>query len=195
MRNLIRIEAILNEILDFAKPLDLNRRLCRVPEVIENALTVVATDLEVTRIQVTKDYATHILPVRCDEAKMQQVFLSIFKNAIEAMIPGGHLQITLANQRVGRAYEVQILMKNDGAPIPAEHADKLFEPFFTTKRSGTGLGLATVKKIIEEHQGHIAIASAPGEGTTVTIRLPAVPPRSGPFHHRGRGRRPPRRGN
>jgi signal transduction histidine kinase len=195
MRNLIRIEAILNEILDFAKPLDLNRRLCRVPEVIENALTVVATDLEVTRIQVTKEYATHILPVRCDEAKMQQVFLSIFKNAIEAMIPGGHLQITLANHRVGRAYEVQILMKNDGAPIPAEHADKLFEPFFTTKRSGTGLGLATVKKIIEEHQGHIAIASAPGEGTTVTIRLPGVPPRSGPFHHRGRGRRPPRRGN
>lgn len=195
MRNLIRIEAILNEILDFAKPLELNRRLCRVPEVIENALTVVATDLEVTRIQVTKDYAAHILPVRCDEAKMQQVFLSIFKNAIEAMTPGGHLQIALVNHRAGRAYEVHILMKNDGAPIPAEHADKLFEPFFTTKRSGTGLGLATVKKIVEEHQGHIAIDSAPGEGTTVTIRLPGVPPRGGPFRHRGRGRRPPRRGH
>lgn len=195
MRNLIRIEAILNEILDFAKPLELNRRLCRVPEVIENALTVVATDLEVTRVQVTKDYAAHVLPVRCDEAKMQQVFLSIFKNAIEAMTPGGHLQITLANQRAGRGYEVEILIKNDGAPIPAEHADKLFEPFFTTKRSGTGLGLATVKKIVEEHQGHIAIASAPGEGTTVTIRLPGIPPRGGPYRHRGRGRRPPRRGH
>ncbi|MGQ0810547.1 MAG: GAF domain-containing sensor histidine kinase [Nitrospiraceae bacterium] len=192
MRDLIRIEAILSEILDFAKPLELNRRLCRVPEVIENALTVVATELEVTRVQVTKDYASHINPVRCDEAKMQQVFLSIFKNAIEAMIPGGHLHIEVSQQRSGRHQEVQILMKNDGAPIPTEHVGKVFEPFFTTKRSGTGLGLATVKKIVEEHQGHISIASGPGLGTTVIIRLPAVV-RGASYRYRGRGRRPPRR--
>jgi signal transduction histidine kinase len=192
MRDLIRVEAILNEILDFAKPLELNRRLCRVPEIIESSLTVVATELEVTRIQVVKEYAGHIAPVRCDEAKMQQVFLSIFKNAIEAMTPGCILTISMSNQRAGRHLEVQILIKNNGAPIPAEHVDKVFEPFFTTKRSGTGLGLATVKKIVEEHQGHIGIASTPGEGTTVTIRLPGIS--RGPVHrYRGRGRRPPRR--
>src|SRR5574341_387034 len=77
MRELIRVEAILNEILDFAKPLELHRRLCRVPEIIENALTVVATELEMNRILVTKDYAAHLNPVRCDDTKMQQVFLSI----------------------------------------------------------------------------------------------------------------------
>jgi signal transduction histidine kinase len=192
MRDLIRVEAILNEILDFAKPLELHRRLCRVPEIIESSLTVVATELEVTRIQVVKEYAGHIAPVRCDEAKMQQVFLSIFKNAIEAMTPGCILTIAIGNQRAGRHLEVQILIKNNGAPIPAEHVDKVFEPFFTTKRSGTGLGLATVKKIVEEHQGHLAIASTPGEGTTVTIRLPGIS--RGPIHrYRGRGRRPPRR--
>ena len=194
MRDLIRVEAILNEILDFAKPLELNRRLCRVPEIIESSLTVVATELEVTRIQVIKEYAGHIAPVRCDEAKMQQVFLSIFKNAIEAMTPGCTLTISMSNQRAGRHLEVQILIKNNGAPIPAEHVDKVFEPFFTTKRSGTGLGLATVKKIVEEHQGHLSIASAPDEGTTVTIRLPGIS--RGPVHrYRGRGRRPPRRSN
>jgi len=192
MRDLIRVEAILNEILDFAKPLELNRRLCRVPEIIESSLTVVATELEVTRIQVVKEYAGHIAPVRCDEAKMQQVFLSIFKNAIEAMTPGCILTIAMSNQRAGRHLEVQILIKNNGVPIPTGHVDKVFEPFFTTKRSGTGLGLATVKKIVEEHQGHIAIASTPGEGTTVTIRLPGIS--RGPIHrYRGRGRRPPRR--
>jgi signal transduction histidine kinase len=194
MRDLIRIEAILNEILDFAKPLELTRRLCRVPEMVENALTVVGTELEATRIQVVKEYAGMIAPVRADEAKMQQVFLSIFKNAIEAMTPGGILTISMSNQRSGRHFEVQILIKNNGAPIPAEHVDKVFEPFFTTKRSGTGLGLATVKKIVEEHQGSIAISSAPGEGTTVTIRLPGIS--RGPSHrYRGRGRRPPRRPN
>jgi signal transduction histidine kinase len=190
MRNLIRIEAILNEILDFAKPLKLTRRLLRIPEVIESALTVVATDLEVTRIQVTKDYATIIAPVRGDEAKLQQVFLSIFRNASEAMSPGGHLHIQVTQHRAGRGVEDQILIKNDGAPIPAEIVDKVFEPFFTTKRTGIGLGLATVKKIVEEHGGSIAIGSAPGEGTTVTIRLPGLS--HGPSY-RGRGRRPPSR--
>jgi signal transduction histidine kinase len=194
MRDLIRVEAILNEILDFAKPLELNRRLCRIVEVLESALVVVGTDLEVTRIHVTKDYANAIAPVRGDEAKLQQVFLSIFKNACEAMSPGGHLHIQVSQHRAGRGLEVQILIKNDGAPIPAEILDKVFEPFFTTKRSGTGLGLATVKKIVEEHGGSIAIGSAPGEGTTVTIRLPGVS-RGPSFRHRGRSRRPPRRGH
>ena len=188
MRDLIRIEAILNEILDFAKPLELTRRLIRIPEVIESALTVVATDLEVTRIQVTKDYATIIAPVRGDEAKLQQVFLSIFKNAREAMNPGGHLHIQVTQHRAGRGVEDHILIKNDGVPIPAEIVDKVFEPFFTTKRAGIGLGLATVKKIVEEHGGSIAIGSAPGEGTTVTIRLPGLS--AGPSY-RGRGRRRP----
>jgi signal transduction histidine kinase len=194
MRDLIRVEAILNEILDFAKPLELNRRLVRIPEVIENALTVVATDLEVTRIQVVKEYAPILAPVRGDEAKLQQVFLSIFKNAGEAMTPGGRLDIQVTQHRAGRGVEDQILIKNDGAPIPAEIVDKVFEPFFTTKRAGTGLGLATVKKIIEEHGGSIAISSAPNEGTSVTIRLPGVS-RGPVFRHRGRSRRPLRRGN
>ena len=192
MRDLIRIEAILNEILDFAKPLELNRRLVRVPEVIESALTVVATDLEVTRINVTKEYAPILAPVRGDEAKLQQVFLSIFKNACEAMTPGGRLTIHVSQHRAGRGFEDQILIKNDGAPIPPEIVDNVFEPFFTTKKAGSGLGLATVKKIVEEHGGSITIGSAPGEGTTVTIRLPGVS-RGPAFRHRGRGRRPPHR--
>lgn len=189
MRDLIRIEAILHEILDFAKPLELNRRIHRITEIIENALTVVATDLEVNRIVVTKEYPGFINPVRCDDAKMQQVFLSIFKNALEAMAPGGHLAIEVTQPRASR--QVQITIKNDGVPIPTEHVGKVFEPFFTTKRAGTGLGLATVKKIVEEHQGHISIASGPGQGTAVIIRLPAQ--QRPPYRGRGRGRRPQRR--
>lgn len=188
MRDLIRVESLLHEILDFAKPLELNRRICRITDIIENALRVVATDLDVNRIGVTKDSDAHISPVRCDDGKMQQVFLSIFKNALEAMAPGGHLHIEVSQPRASR--HVQITVKNDGIPIPTEHVGKVFEPFFTTKRSGTGLGLASVKKIVEEHQGQISIASGPGQGTAVIIRLPGQQ-RGGPY--RGRGRRPPRR--
>lgn len=190
MRDLIRVEMILNEILDFAKPLELNRRLFRIPDVIENVLTVVATDLEMNRIRVTKEYAAHLPQVRCDESKMQQVFLSIFKNSLEAMNPGGHLHIE-ATQPRGSRNDVQITIKNDGEPIPTEHVGKVFEPYFTTKRTGTGLGLATVKKIVEEHQGQISIASGPGQGTAVIIRLPVF--HRGAYHRRGRGRGPRRR--
>ncbi|MGH7206336.1 MAG: ATP-binding protein [Nitrospiraceae bacterium] len=191
MRDLIRVEVILNEILDFAKPLELNRRMCRVPDIIEAALTVVATELEINRTRVTKDYRANLNQVRCDETKMQQVFLSIFKNALEAMTPGGHLHIEVTQHRSGRHPDVQILIKNDGVPIPTEHVGKVFEPYFTTKRSGTGLGLATVKKIVEEHHGQISIASGPGQGTAVIIRLPAWF-RGGAFRHRGRRRPLPR---
>jgi signal transduction histidine kinase len=188
MRDLIRVETTLNEILDFAKPLELNRKPCRISEVIEDTLSLVATDLEMNRITITKEYAGHPVPVRCDDAKMQQVFLSIIKNALEAMTPGGHLGIAVSSQKGGRM--VQIVIGNDGAPIPAEHIGKLFEPYFTTKRSGTGLGLATVKKIVDEHQGEISIASEEGKGTSVTIQLPAVAHRGGRFRGRGgRGRR------
>jgi signal transduction histidine kinase len=148
--------------------------------------------LEVTRIEVIKNYPPQINPVRCDEAKMQQVLLSIFRNAVEAMSPGGHLRIELSHQRGSRHRDVQILIHNDGAPIPADIVGKVFEPFFTTKRTGTGLGLATVKKIVEEHQGSISIASAPEQGTTVIIRLPAIS-RGPAYRHRHRGRRPPHR--
>ncbi len=188
MRDLIRVEATLNEILDFAKPLELDRKPCRISEVIDSTLSLVATDLEMNRITVTKEFEGHPVPIRCDDAKMQQVFLSIIKNALEAMTPGGRLDIAVSAQKGGRM--VQIVISNDGAPIPAEHVSKLFEPYFTTKRSGTGLGLATVKKIVDEHQGEITIAGGQEKGTSVTIQLPAAASRGGRFRSRGgRGRR------
>ena len=121
---------------------------------------------------------------------MQQVFLSIFQNGLEAMSLGGHLRITASLQR-GRRTELRIIIQNDGVPILPEHVDKVFEPYFTTKRSGTGLGLAAVKRIIEEHRGRIAIASGQERGTTVTIKLPASH-RRGPYVKRGRSHKPRR---
>lgn len=187
MRDMIRLETVLNEILDFAKPVELDRRMCRVQDLIEVALSLVSTDLRVNRIEVMKKVPSRMAQVRWDEAKMQHVFLCIFKNAIEAMSPGGHLKIEVMLTRA-RKQDLQITIENDGVPIPPELVDKVFEPYFTTKRSGTGLGLATVKKVVEEHGGQITIASAQDQGTTVTIRMP--PPRTRTPY---RARRPQRR--
>ena len=189
MRDMIRMETVLNEILDFAKPLELDRKMCRVQDLLDEAFSMVSTDLRVNRIEVVKKVPARLAQVRWDEAKMQHVLLCIFKNAIEAMSPGGHLRVEVMLTRA-RKPELQMVIANDGVPIPPELVDKVFEPYFTTKRSGTGLGLATVKKIVEEHQGKIRIASGPDKGTTVTILMPVPKPRT-PY----RPRRPVRRGS
>jgi signal transduction histidine kinase len=191
MRDMIRIETVLNEILDFAKPLELDRKMCRVQDLLDEAFSLVSTDLRVNRIEVAKKIPARLAQVRWDEAKMQHVFLCIFKNAIEAMSPGGHLRVEVMLTRA-RKPELQIVIANDGVPIPEELVDKVFEPYFTTKRSGTGLGLATVKKVVEEHHGKIRIASEPDKGTTVTILMPAPKPRT-PYRPR-RPVGPPRGG-
>lgn len=189
---LTRIEAILNEVLDFAKPLDLHPRMVRIPEVLESALAVITDDLEKNALTVTRQFSDILPPIKADEGKLQQVFLSILKNALEAMTPHGHILLQAVPHKGARGrHEVAITIQNDGAPIPTEHIGKIFEPGFTTKAAGTGLGLASVKKIIEEHRGHISIASGPDQGTAVIIRLPA---HAAARHQGGRGRRRPRSG-
>ena len=189
---LTRIEAILNEVLDFAKPLDLHPRMVRIPEVLESALAVITDDLEKNALTVTRQFSDLLPPIKADEGKLQQVFLSILKNALEAMTPRGHILLQAVPHKGARGrHEVAITIQNDGAPIPTEHIGKIFEPGFTTKAAGTGLGLASVKKIIEEHRGHISIASGPEQGTAVIIRLPA---HAAARHQGGRGRRRPRSG-
>jgi signal transduction histidine kinase len=189
-RDLTRIETILNEILDNAKPLELHPRVIRVQAVIESALGVVAEEIAQHRISLTRDLSPQLPAIKADEGKLQQVFLSILKNALEAMSPGGHIHIEAVPHRGPRGrHEVAITIQNDGAPIPTGHIGKIFEPGFTTKAAGTGLGLSSVKKIVEEHRGQISIASGPGQGTTVIIRFPGhAPPRMA-----GRGRRRSRR--
>jgi two-component system sensor histidine kinase HydH len=179
----------LNEILDHVNPLDLRPRVVQVPEVIESALAVIAGQLEQRHITVTRQFAERLPPIKADEGKLQQAFLSILKNALEAMTPEAHIHLEAAPSRGARGrYEVAMTIQNDGAPIPTAYIGKIFEPGFTTKAAGTGLGLSSVKKIIEEHHGQISIASGPGQGTTVIIRLPA----HAVARRRSRGRRRPR---
>jgi signal transduction histidine kinase len=185
-RDLTRIETILNEILDNAKPLELRRRVIRVQDVIESAVAIIQDEVGQHGITLTRDLSPALPTIKADDSKLQQVFLSILKNALEAMTPGGHIHIEALPHRGARArHEVAITIQNDGAPIPTEHIGKIFEPGFTTKAAGTGLGLSSVKKIVEEHRGQISIASGPGQGTTVIIRFPG----HGPARMAGRGRR------
>ncbi len=106
--------------------------------------------------------------VRADQGQMEQVFINLFTNAIEAMAGRGELHVNLFS--TGDLVTIQVA--DSGAGMPRESLEKIFEPFFTTKDKGTGLGLAIVYSLIKKHHGDIAVDSEEGKGTTFTITLP-----------------------
>ncbi len=111
--------------------------------------------------------------VPCDPAQMEQVFLALIMNAIDAMPRGGNLWIEtrLNNDET----EIKIQVRDDGAGIAPDVLPQIFEPFLTTKESGhgVGLGLAISRGIVERHNGRIDVASELGRGTTFTVTLPS----------------------
>ena len=123
--------------------------------------------------------------IMVDSQQMQQVFLNLILNAIEAMPKGGKLNIKAFKvdipsmplkgpasiQSNGRTY-IDVVIEDSGEGIPKEKLETIFDPFYTTKPAGLGLGLSIVYRIIKEHQGEIRVDSRVGQGTTFTITLP-----------------------
>ena len=103
-----------------------------------------------------------------DKDQITQAVLNILLNSIEAVDKNGEIMIDVKRVNDG----IQLSISDNGKGISKENVDKIFEPFFTTKKSGTGIGLALVKKIIDMHNGKIAIESKEGEGTRFIISLP-----------------------
>jgi signal transduction histidine kinase len=103
---------------------------------------------------------------------MQQVFVNLAKNAMQAMAKGG----TLTVQSGGDSEVVWVSVADTGGGIPSEKLNRIFEPFYTTKKKGTGLGLMIVQRIVRAHGGNIEIESQVGRGTTFRVRLPLHEP-------------------
>jgi two-component system NtrC family sensor kinase len=120
---------------------------------------------------VQRKFAEGLPRVMVDGDQMRQVAINLILNAGAAMPGGGTLTVSTS---LDGEKDLAIAFTDTGVGIEEENLDKIFEPFFTTKERGTGLGLAITRQIVELHQGKIAIESAPGWGTTITIRLPLV---------------------
>jgi signal transduction histidine kinase len=123
------------------------------------------------RITIHRDYGA-VPPVECDPAQMNQVFMNVLSNALDAIPARGNVWITTRTDDASVAVEV----RDDGAGMPPEVQSRMFEPFFTTKETGkgTGLGLAIGQSVVAAHDGRLEVESAPGEGTTLRIVLPLL---------------------
>ncbi|HOV86557.1 MAG TPA: ATP-binding protein [Syntrophobacteraceae bacterium] len=172
-----RLNDILTEFLDFARPKALRVQSCRLEEVLDRNLEVMEPECQRLGIQVERDYRTGPYGMEADADLLYRAFVNLLANALQAMPQGGRLRLetSFANGRDGSPH-IELRIQDSGHGIPAELKKKIFNPFFTTREKGTGLGLAIVRSIIDGHNGDMEVVSEEGKGTTMIVRLPLVQP-------------------
>jgi two-component system sensor histidine kinase HydH len=171
-----RLDRVVQELLDFARPVSPTREPVSANAVVREALSLVSEDAGFRNVRVVQKLGNDLPHALADPLQVKQVLLNLFLNAIEAMGQGGTLTVATGAERCddGRPY-VTIAVTDTGVGLDADELVKLFEPFYTTKQKGTGLGLTIVSRLVEQNGGHIDVTSATGEGTTFSLRLPTVP--------------------
>lgn len=113
------------------------------------------------------------IKIEADDSQLEQLFLNLFINAIEAMPDGGKLKVAASLVSVYDQPSVQVEVSDSGEGIDSEKLGQIFKPFFTTKASGHGLGLSIVNRIVDLHQGQVKVESQKGSGTKFTLIFPA----------------------
>ena len=169
-----RLNRVIGQLLEFARPMTMTKVPTSLPMVLRHALKTVEGQARKQGIAIETDFPAQIGEVPLDADRISQVFMNLFLNALAAMEAGGTLRVSLARQD---ERTVRISVSDTGAGIRKEDLPRVFDPYFTTKPSGTGLGLPIIQKIVEAHGGQISLTSEPGQGTTATVLLPAVPER------------------
>jgi two-component system, NtrC family, sensor histidine kinase HydH len=164
-----RLNRVITQLLEFARPLTMNRVPVSVQTLIRHTLKTVEGQARAKGIGIETSLPPEIGDIPLDADRMHQVLLNLTLNAIAAMDAGGTLRVFIA-RRDDRTIRIDIV--DTGAGIRPEDLPRVFDPYFTTKPSGTGLGLPIVRKIIEAHGGEIILASEVGKGTTATLLLP-----------------------
>ena len=172
-RELQRINAIVTQMLRFAATKGPTFTTVHVHELLDHSLRVLHHQIAGKSISVQRHYGARLDAVRGDDAQLQQVFINLLLNALEAMETKGTLSVgteTTEGQRGTPSLVIHV--QDNGVGIARENLGRLFEPFFTTKKNGTGLGLAISQRIAHEHRGNIQARSEINQGSTFTVSLP-----------------------
>ncbi len=160
-----RLSALVSRFLDFARPLRLETQPCSVPDLVDRALRAVAGNWHGPAIEVERRYARDLPFAAVDENLCEQVFINLIQNAYDAMSEtGGRLRISIGAGSRGERRGIEVQVVDSGPGIPSELREQIFNPFFTTKKTGVGLGLSIVSKIVDEHRGSIELLGAPSGG-------------------------------
>lgn len=167
-----RARDIVRNLLDFARASDVELAPIDVEQLIGDTLQLASNQIKLAKVRVRGELEENVPPVYGDRRQLTQVLLNLVLNALDAMLGGGTLTITVDTSPDGSF--VNIALHDTGVGIPAQNLDRIFQPFFSTKRQakGTGLGLSVSLGIIKQHGGDIRVESEPGQGTTFMVSLP-----------------------
>jgi PAS domain S-box-containing protein len=166
-----RLERILAEMLDFARPLRLNLSSASINEIIDACLEIMDVRVNEKNLVVKKRYSKNIPYTLMDHDKIEQAIINVLLNSVEALKGGGEIKVT--TKRVIKDGETIIVEIGDNGPgINLEDLPYVFDPFFSNKRKGTGLGLSNTKKIIEAHGGIVAVAKEKKRGLLCRFSIP-----------------------
>ena len=163
-----RLHFIIEQFLGAIRPTKPAFELIDLNKTLESAVNFIAPEIKDRNIQTRLQLSTEIPLLRLDANQMKQTFYNLIKNACQATGSGGNLLIRTEMSD----YEVRIIFKDNGKGMSAETLGHLFEPYFTTKKTGNGLGMLIVRRIVRDHGGELSIESEEAVGTTVTIHLP-----------------------
>ena len=176
-----RASVIIENLLKFARPstttemteVDLSR-------ILRDTIALIANQAKLQKVSITLEAPKKPVPVHGNADLLQQVFLNLFLNAINAMPDGGTLQLFVEQTR----WEVVVRIEDSGLGIPPEHLENIFDPFYTWSPvgKGTGLGLSICYSVVRQHLGHIEVSSLKGGGTIFTVTLPLFLSVEEPIH-------------
>jgi two-component system sensor histidine kinase HydH len=177
-----RIDSIVSQVLRFSgrsRPLPSTTGL---HELLDHCLALLQPEIQRKLISLRSVFGAQEDSINCDPHQLQQAFMNVLLNSLEAMNEGGSLNVStellppdpsLRETDTSFARKrIRVSIQDSGSGISAENLGQLFEPFFTTKPNGTGLGLPITRQILREHHGTIEVSSEPGKGTSFTIVLP-----------------------
>ncbi|MFZ0685758.1 MAG: ATP-binding protein [Terriglobales bacterium] len=168
-----RCGELIKNLLSLSRTAPMNIQSTDMNAVIDRTLMLVRHQLDLGGVELQVNLAQDLPLVPCDPAQIEQVFIALIMNAIDAMPQGGTLW--LEDRLTSKDTEIEIKIRDNGTGIAPDILPHIFEPFLTTKESGhgTGLGLAIARGIVERHQGRIEVESVLGQGTTFVVTIPA----------------------
>jgi signal transduction histidine kinase len=164
-----RLDGIVREFLDFARPSDLSMSYGSLNSLVERLVRFMEAEFETRHIRLVQELSPVLPEILMDGEQMYQVLLNIVFNAMHAMPDGG--KITIRTYPLPQGKKVAMEISDTGTGMSAEIMEQVFTPFFTNKNRGTGLGLAITKNIVEKHGGEITVKSEEGKGATFTLML------------------------
>ncbi len=168
------MEGVVSRVLGMSKAQSGAFRSVDLRQASENSVLLLRLKLQQLGVKVSIDSPGELPLVQGHPGQIQQVFLNLMMNAVQAMVGGGSLQLRLGVEPGPQGEVVTVRIADTGAGIPAEILPKIFESFFTSREDGTGLGLAIVKRILRDHRGDIVVESSGPDGTTFKFWIPVA---------------------